>query len=139
MNPYLNLFRQLILVLMSFVATSAYAQTEQEAIKGGVCVVRVDDKVVLVHEILTKKLALPGGRVERGEDPAITAQRETWEETGLVVSVKRELGRYDDAIFYDCVRLSYCLFPVQQCLRWLRVTGLVCAALWGGSLLGYVG
>ncbi|NIY83236.1 bifunctional NUDIX hydrolase/phosphatase PAP2 family protein [Vibrio hepatarius] len=107
MNPYLNLFSQLIFVLFSFVATSAYAQTDQEAIKGGVCVVRVDDKVVLVHEILTKKLALPGGRVEPGEDPAITAQRETWEETGLVVSVKRELGRYDDAIFYDCVSDSH--------------------------------
>lgn len=32
-------------------------------IKGALCVVRADDKLVLVHEILTNKISLPGGTI----------------------------------------------------------------------------
>lgn len=79
------------------------AKSPADEVVGAACIVRVDDKLVLVHEILTRKLSLPGGLVESGEDPAIAAQRETWEETGLVVSIKKELGRADNTVYYDCV------------------------------------
>ncbi|MCV5752727.1 NUDIX hydrolase, partial [Escherichia coli] len=44
-------------------------------IKGALCVVRADDKLVLVHELLTNKLSLPGGTIIDGESPEIAAQR----------------------------------------------------------------
>lgn len=82
-------------------ATVAMPSTEQ--VKGALCVVRADDKLVLVHEILTNRISLPGGTIVAGESPRAAAQRETWEETGLVVTVGKELGRTETAIFFDCV------------------------------------
>nr|WP_319556127.1 NUDIX domain-containing protein [uncultured Vibrio sp.] len=82
-------------------ATVATPPTEQ--VKGALCVVRADDKLVLVHEILTNRISLPGGTIIPGESPRAAAQRETWEETGLVVTVGKELGRTDTAVFFDCV------------------------------------
>ncbi|MGD8121244.1 NUDIX domain-containing protein [Vibrio sp. TRT 2004] len=67
------------------------------------CVIRSGEKVVMVNEIITSKLSLPAGTIASGEDPKLAAQREAWEETGLVVSVGNELGRSDNAAFYDCV------------------------------------
>jgi len=39
--------------------------------------------------------SLPGGRCEPGEDAAATAVRETYEETGLVVTAGRLVGRVE--------------------------------------------
>lgn len=64
---------------------------------------RADDKLVLIHEILTNRISLPGGTIIEGEQPRAAAQRETWEETGLVVTVGKELGRTETAVFFDCV------------------------------------
>jgi 8-oxo-dGTP pyrophosphatase MutT (NUDIX family) len=83
---------------------SAVAEaTESSDLRGAVCVIRSGDKVVMVNEIITKKLSLPAGTIASGEDPKLAAQREAWEETGLVVTVGNELGRDDKAVFYDCV------------------------------------
>ncbi|MFM2589874.1 bifunctional NUDIX hydrolase/phosphatase PAP2 family protein [Vibrio sp. TBV020] len=98
-----NQFTSLIGVILTFMSVIAFASPQVDNVKGAVCVIRSGDKVVMVNEILTKKLSLPAGTVMQGEDPAITAQRETWEETGLVVSIVGELGRTDEAIIYDCV------------------------------------
>lgn len=72
-------------------------------IKGALCVVRADDKIVLVNEILTKQISLPGGIIDQGEPPHLTAERETWEESGLVVTAKEILGYTATAVIYDCV------------------------------------
>lgn len=72
-------------------------------VKGALCVVRADNKLVLIHEILTNRISLPGGTIIKGESPRAAAQRETWEETGLVVTVGKELGRTETAVFFDCV------------------------------------
>ncbi len=71
--------------------------------KGALCVIRANDKLVLVREVITKQLSLPGGTVMIGEDSRLAAQRETWEETGIVVSVGKELGHTDKAVFFDCI------------------------------------
>lgn len=102
----MTLTRNLFIFLLGlFLITSLPIASANEAsnLKGAVCVIRSDDKVVMVNEILTKKLSLPAGTILQGEDPALAAQRETWEETGLVVSIAGELGRTEEAIFYDCV------------------------------------
>lgn len=95
---FLTLYSVLLGISPATVATSS---TEQ--VKGALCVIRADDKLVLVHEILTNRISLPGGTIIEGESPRVAAQRETWEETGLVVTVGKELGRTETAVFFDCV------------------------------------
>ncbi len=84
-------------------ASIAEPTSEEEELYGALCVVRADDKIVLIHEILTDRISLPGGAIGEDESPQAAAQRETWEETGLVVTVGKELGRMFKAVFYDCV------------------------------------
>ncbi len=79
------------------------AAASSEPVKGALCVVRADNKLVLIHEVLTNRISLPGGTIIKGESPRAAAQRETWEETGLVVTVGKELGRTETAVFFDCV------------------------------------
>ncbi|WP_321282744.1 bifunctional NUDIX hydrolase/phosphatase PAP2 family protein [uncultured Vibrio sp.] len=95
---FLTLYSVLLGISPATVATSS---TEQ--VKGALCIVRADDKLVLVHEILTNRISLPGGTIVPGESPKAAAQRETWEETGLVVTVGKELGRTETAVFFNCV------------------------------------
>ncbi|WP_272166000.1 bifunctional NUDIX hydrolase/phosphatase PAP2 family protein [Vibrio diabolicus] len=101
------MLRQLLLLILCFillpVSPISTVKAAASEVKGALCVVRADDKLVLVHEILTDKISLPGGTIIDGESPKVAAQRETWEETGLVVTVGEELGRTDTAVYYDCI------------------------------------
>lgn len=98
-----QLFFLILYSISLFISPTSAANPLPEDIKGALCVVRADDKLVLIHEILTNKISLPGGTIIEGESPKLAAQRETWEETGLVVTVGDELGRTDTAVFFDCV------------------------------------
>ena len=53
-----------------------------------------DGRVLLVKAVYNKKYLFPGGGLERGEAPAATAVRETFEETGLRATVRYKLGTY---------------------------------------------
>ena len=94
----------LVLILSLLSTTSAWASnTLPDHIAGALCVVRADNQIVLVDELITGQLSLPGGTVVSGEPPAIAAQRETWEEAGLSVTVGDVLGYTDSAVVFDCV------------------------------------
>ncbi|MFS1950026.1 bifunctional NUDIX hydrolase/phosphatase PAP2 family protein [Vibrio lentus] len=94
----------LVFILPLLSATSAWANnTLPDHIAGALCVVRADNQIVLVDELITGHLSLPGGTVVSGEPPAIAAQRETWEEAGLSVTVGDVLGYTDSAVVYDCI------------------------------------
>ncbi|EGA70409.1 MutT/nudix family protein [Vibrio sinaloensis DSM 21326] len=106
MRLYFHHLGLLLTLLLAFVSIPSIAKNTQENFTGAACIIRADDKLVMVNEIITQKLSLPAGRVEAGEDPAKTAQRETWEETGLVVNAVRVLGQTNNTVFYDCVSES---------------------------------
>jgi ADP-ribose pyrophosphatase YjhB (NUDIX family) len=54
---------------------------------GSICVVEHDGDVLLVRLAYRKAWGLPGGLLERGEQPAAAAVREVAEETGLAVEL----------------------------------------------------
>ncbi len=94
----------LVFILSLLSTTSAWASnTLPDHIAGALCVVRADNQIVLVDELITGQLSLPGGTVVSGEPPSVAAQRETWEEAGLSVTVGDVLGYTDSAVVYDCV------------------------------------
>ncbi|MGL4225789.1 MAG: bifunctional NUDIX hydrolase/phosphatase PAP2 family protein [Vibrio sp.] len=103
--------RVLLLVLVVFLSIGApdWVQANQgdsAAYRGALCLIRSDNKLLLTKEVLTGKLSLPGGTIEAGETPPMAAQRETWQETGMVVSVERLLGQTATALVYECVSES---------------------------------
>ncbi|OLQ94043.1 hypothetical protein BIY21_09875 [Vibrio ponticus] len=106
-NSLLSVF----LLLTLFTAMPSLAS---DNFKGAVCLIRSDSHLVMVKEVLTDKWSLPAGTIEAGEPPQQAAQREVWEETGLVVSVGKELWRGESAIFFDCVSDSDLIAFAQQ-------------------------
>ncbi|MFV8462219.1 NUDIX domain-containing protein [Vibrio campbellii] len=97
--------RYLLVLIFSLLSTTPVWANNilPDHIAGALCVVRADNQIVLVDELITGQLSLPGGTVVSGEDPAIAAQRETWEEAGLSVTVGDVLGYTDSAVIYDCI------------------------------------
>ncbi len=73
-----------------------------ENIVGSVCVIHVGDKVVMIKELITGKFSLPGGGIDDGETYQQAAEREVWEETGLVVTAKNILATDTSAVIYSC-------------------------------------
>ncbi len=80
----------------------AVQATNDVANKGALCVIKADNQLVMIKEVLTGRLSLPGGLIHGEEDPARVAQRETWEETGLVVQAIEPILTTDSAIIYFC-------------------------------------
>ena len=62
----------------------------------GGCIFNDQGKVLLQRRGDSNKWGFPGGAVEPGETPEMTAVREAKEETGLDVSVGRLIGVYTD-------------------------------------------
>ena len=104
------MFARFVTLLLSILfATSASSDPVEGGsagegnIKGALCLIRADWQLVLIEEVLTGKLSLPGGTIRQGEEPKLAAQRETWEETGLLVRANKLLVSTESAYIYDCV------------------------------------
>ena len=72
-----------------FCRTKHTATMNQHApqLKNAGCLIRFDQRILLVTHRLTGKLDIPGGMQRTDESLACTAHRETFEETGLNVEV----------------------------------------------------
>jgi len=63
-----------------------------------VCLIKTQNKVVLIRHRLSGKLDYPGGTANDGESLSCAAHRETWEETGFNVLVRKQLGRTSNGL-----------------------------------------
>jgi 8-oxo-dGTP pyrophosphatase MutT (NUDIX family) len=61
----------------------------------GCVLLDTQSRVLLVHRRSPNQWELPGGPVETGEDPALSAARYTQEALGVLVTVTGELGSHD--------------------------------------------
>lgn len=91
------LFFALYMLLASSIAHASDAK-----LKGALCYIQADNQVVFIQEVITGLYSLPGGTIEAGESPKVAAERETWEESGLVVNAKALLTKTKTAYIYDC-------------------------------------
>ena len=82
----LNRFFFILLVSIFGVINVSAQEQMPDNLAGALCLVRADDQIVLVDEIITGQLSLPGGTIVSGEPAYIAAQRETWEEAKARVS-----------------------------------------------------
>ncbi len=58
---------------------------------GAICLIeRADGRVLLVRQVYRERWGVPGGLLDRGEDPAHAARREILEEVGLTVDLVGE-------------------------------------------------
>lgn len=97
-------------------ACDAQARLEPAASGGAACVVIVDQRLLVIRHRPTGRLDLPGGRSKSGESARCTAQRETWEETGLEVRVGEALGGRRD--LFRCTPLQAVSPASDPPLRW---------------------
>jgi membrane-associated phospholipid phosphatase/8-oxo-dGTP pyrophosphatase MutT (NUDIX family) len=101
----MNKFLACLLLLSAAFSVSAFSN-ESSLSKGAVCVVDDGFRVVLIEELITGKLSLPGGIIDEGESGKEAAEREVWEEAGLVVTAKDILYQDEKATIYRCVSNS---------------------------------
>ncbi|MCW8329682.1 phosphatase PAP2 family protein [Photobacterium sp. SDRW27] len=77
-----------------------------DGIIGAVCIIRHENKMIMMSEVITKKISLPGGYIDQGDTPQQAAAREALEETGIVVTVGDLLQYRGRAAIYRCVAES---------------------------------
>lgn len=58
-------------------------------------VVLKEGKILMVKEVIDGEWTLPGGWVDVGEPPSLSAEREVWEESGYEVRAVKLLALYD--------------------------------------------
>lgn len=98
-----------VLVLLASLAACAEpppcsiaAGAEDARVGNGACLVVSEERVLLVRQRPSGRWGLPGGRRARGETGQCTAHRETWEETGLAVTVGRLRFRTRATLVFQC-------------------------------------
>lgn len=102
-----------------------------EGIVGAVCIIRHDNKVVMISEVITEKLALPGGYIDSGYNAPQTAIQEALEETGLHVHVDKFLQYRGRAAIYACVANEP--IPVTE---FKTKSGFTAVASWSSAHFG---
>ncbi len=87
----MNILRALVLLMLTLFVSSVVAEEALERPSGAACMVRVDGKLLLSSELITGKIALPGGALDAGEEPEQAALRELYEEVGIEATATRLL------------------------------------------------
>jgi len=71
------------------------------------CIIKIDDKMLIVRHQKTGKLSPPAGTAIEGETAQCTAHRETWEETGVEVRVGKLLKSFDNQFhLFHCLAVD---------------------------------
>lgn len=66
------------------------------------CLLRFEDHILVVRDIWSGRFSFPAGGRDPNESPEINAERETYEETGLIAKADRELARFDNFALFHC-------------------------------------
>jgi ADP-ribose pyrophosphatase YjhB (NUDIX family) len=67
------------------------------------CLIKHDGRMLVVRQLSSGKLGVPGGVSKSGESSQCVAHRETWEETGVDVVVHGMLKRFSNGLaVYQC-------------------------------------
>ncbi len=78
------------------------------------CWLQSSHRVLMVRDAWSRRLSLPGGGAEPGESEEQTAQRETWEETGIQVrALHPELARLGKFVIFRCEPIGYQALPAR--------------------------
>ncbi|MGF1685482.1 phosphatase PAP2 family protein [Photobacterium japonica] len=94
-------------LLSSWVTASETASTQvRDDLVGAVCIIRHDNQIVMLSEVITKKLSLPGGYIDKPDTPKEAAAREALEESGIQVHVGDLLQYRGRAAIYACQATS---------------------------------
>ncbi len=88
-------------VKIALFASYACASTIQDGDSAG-CIIRTHDAVILVRDVWTNKLSVPGGHRHKSESPQKAAERETLEETGIIATATRQVGTFRGFRLYSC-------------------------------------
>ncbi|WP_068332649.1 phosphatase PAP2 family protein [Photobacterium jeanii] len=87
-------------------ANNSEPVTPERELVGAVCVIRADNKMVMLSEMITRKMALPGGYIDGKDSPEQSAIREALEETGIDVEIDHLIQYRGRAAIYACVAKS---------------------------------
>lgn len=74
------MLRYLCCLLLALLTTPSYSPNPPSA---AVCVIKHQERVLLVQDRVSSRYSLTGGYIDQGETPAQAALRELFEETGL--------------------------------------------------------
>jgi 8-oxo-dGTP pyrophosphatase MutT (NUDIX family) len=109
--------------------TCQVAAETRDARRGNAgCLITHAGKLLVIDHRKSGRLGLPGGTALAGEGGQCTAHRETWEETGLPVTVGRFRARLStDFLVYDCepaTAVSSAVAPELPSRSLVEVAGL---------------
>lgn len=94
-----------LLALIGLSLTVFYLKFEDRSSRGGEagCIIDVNHSIILVRDVWSSRLSLPGGGVRLNETPVEAVERHTFEQTGIPVRIGKFLtvteGRY---FIYEC-------------------------------------
>jgi 8-oxo-dGTP pyrophosphatase MutT (NUDIX family) len=103
MKLYYKLLFILLLLTGSANAASDFKDKGYGYYSSAGCLMKVNDKLLLVRDIWSGKLSLPGGMREKGEVLTQTAKREVKEETGLDFAVLSPIADDRKFLIFNCL------------------------------------
>lgn len=79
------------------------------------CIIKIDNKMLIVRHQKTGKLSPPAGTANKGETAQCTAHRETWEETGVEVTVGKLLKEFDNQFYlFHCTVVNQAIIRIPK-------------------------